>query len=276
MVVNRSTAHSLPPSARLPRLCVHLACLSVCPSVLSGQEPIRDNSFLIEEAYNQEPRVVQHINAFVRPRSGGEWLYAFTQEWPVGSARHQISFTLPVQHLSGLTRVADIALNYRYQLVGPGGRTAVAPRLSLFLPTGDYEQRVGAGAWGVQVNLPVSVAIGARLATHWNAGATLTPSARDAQGQEATIRAFNFGASAILLIRPVNLVLEAVWIRGEEVRAPGSAVWREELFINPGVRWAYDFANGLQIVPGLSFPIGVGASRGEDGAVFYLSFEHGF
>ncbi|MGH7645292.1 MAG: transporter, partial [Gemmatimonadales bacterium] len=129
------------------RLTQRLLALAALAPPATAQQPIRDNSFLLEEAYNQEAGVVQHISAFLAPRDGGEWLYTLTQEWPLGGARHQLSFTLPVQHLSGLTRVADIALNYRYQLVGPGGRTAVAPRLSVFLPTGDHEQRIGAGAW---------------------------------------------------------------------------------------------------------------------------------
>jgi hypothetical protein len=37
-----------------------------------GTPPIQDNSFLIEEAYNQEPGVVQHISVFTRTRSSGE------------------------------------------------------------------------------------------------------------------------------------------------------------------------------------------------------------
>ncbi|MGH7645353.1 MAG: transporter, partial [Gemmatimonadales bacterium] len=124
--------------------------------------------------------------------------------------------------------------------------------------------------------LPASVELGSGLVTHWNAGATITPSAKDTLGREATIRAYNLGASAIWLIRPVNLVVEAVWVRGEEVTAPGTTARREEFFINPGIRWAHDFASGLQIVPGIAFPIGVGASRGEDGVFLYLSFEHPF
>ncbi len=263
-------------TVRLSVCCVYLCVCPPVASIASAQAPIRDNSFLIEEAYNQEAGVVQHINAFLRPRDGGEWLYAFTQEWPVGSERHQLGFTLPVQRLSGVTRVADIALNYRYQLVGPGGRAAIAPRLSLFLPTGDHEQRVGAGAWGLQVNLPASVTFGSRLVTHWNAGAAITPSAKDPLGQEATIRVYNLGASAIVLLRPVNVVVEAVWVRGEEVTAPGTTAAREEFFINPGIRWAHDFSSGLQIVPGVAFPIGVGASRGDQSAFLYLSFEHPF
>ena len=61
-------------------------------------EPIADNSFLIEEAYNQEAGVVQHISTFVRPDGGGAWAYSFTQEWPFPGMRHQLSYTIPVLH----------------------------------------------------------------------------------------------------------------------------------------------------------------------------------
>ena len=32
--------------------------------------------------------------------------------------------------------------------------------------------------------------------------------------------------------------------------------------------------NGLQIVPGVAFPIGAGPSSGDHGVILYLSFEH--
>jgi hypothetical protein len=46
--------------------------------------------------------------------------------------------------------------------------------------------------------------------------------------------------------------------------------------VSPGVRWAHNFKNGLQIVPGVAVPVGVGSSQGEVGVIFYLSFEHPF
>ena len=52
---------------------------------------VQDNSFLIEEAYNQEAGVVQHI--FNLRRQGHDWSFAFTQEWPVGSQTHQFSYS---------------------------------------------------------------------------------------------------------------------------------------------------------------------------------------
>ena len=54
------------------------------------QPGIQDNSFLVEEAYNQERGVVQHINTFSRLWNTKDWVYTFTQEWPMpGDARHQ-------------------------------------------------------------------------------------------------------------------------------------------------------------------------------------------
>src|SRR5713226_179270 len=62
---------------------------------------ISDNSFLVEEAYNQDPGVVQHIfnavygNDFHRHG----WSFNFTQEWPLYGVEHQISYSIPFSHL---------------------------------------------------------------------------------------------------------------------------------------------------------------------------------
>ena len=78
---------------------------------------IQDNSLLTEEAYNQETNVVQHINFFQRDTRTHNWIYTITQEWPAPSIAHQLSYTVPVQ--TG-NQIGDVALNYRYQLVGNG------------------------------------------------------------------------------------------------------------------------------------------------------------
>ena len=262
------------------------ALLVALAPALQAQGPerarvIADNSFLIEEAYNQEPGVVQHISAFVRERGAGFWAYTFTQEWPFLDQKHQLSFTLPVQHIESpstvATRVSDVALNYRYQLVGTNGTVSVAPRFSLLLPTGSAKQGVGAGAFGIQWNVPVSAKLAKRLVAHWNIGATVNPSARNALGAKATTAAYNLGASAVWLVHPAfNVLVEAAWTRAEAVAGPGGTTASSELFINPGIRWAHDFAGGLQIVPGIGFPIGVGPSDGDHSVFFYLSFEHPF
>ena len=273
-------------------LCVLLGATQVTaqePAKESGQPstqpasargPIEDNSFLIEEAYNQEAGVVQHISTFALQRATRAWAYAFTQEWPLFSQRHQLSFTLPVVSAGRGTGsgVGDVALHYRYQLAdGTRSGVLVAPRLSLLLPSGDERRERGAGGAGVQVNLPITVEHSTLFVTHWNVGATVTPSARNALGNEATTRGYNAGGSMIWLARSaLNAMLEVVWASDEAVTGPNEHVRARSLFISPGVRGAIDFPSGLQIVPGVAMPIGIGPSRGDRKLFLYLSFEHPF
>ena len=243
---------------------------------------IQDNSFLIEEAYNQEAGVVQHINSLNRSWDSGDWYYSFTQEWPLGGVRHQISWTLPVQRLTLPDQVAtglgDVALNYRLQIVGSGDtRLAIAPRLSVFFPTGSDEHGLGAGGVALQANVPMSVVFGKHLVTHWNAGLTWAPSAKDRSGNAAATTAINLGQSVVWLAHPrLNLLVETVWLRAQSVSASGVTTWSEAFYVSPGFRWAYNFTSGLQIVPGIAIPIGLGPSRGDTRLILYLSFEHPF
>ena len=240
---------------------------------------IQDNSFLIEEAYNQERGVVQHISTFTLASGGDGWAYGFTQEWPLGGIRHQLSYTIPVENIEGFgTGIGDVALNYRHQLLGnPEAATVFAPRLSLLLPTGDHKEGRGAGAVGLQTNLPLTLMLAPRLATHWNAGATLTPSAKSTLGEEATTASFNLGASAIWLLHPsFNLMVEALWLSTGSVVRTGETVRDESLLLNPGIRAALNLANDLQIVPGLAYTFDLGSDTGEDALFVYLSFEHPF
>jgi hypothetical protein len=266
-----------------------MALISTTLTVLAGaslahaqQGPIQDNSFLIEEAYNQDPAYVQHISEFSRYAASGDWLYTFTQEWPLGGVKHQLSYTLPVQDVSSELAAAvglgDVALNYRYQAVGDSGsKVAFAPRLSLLVPTGKWSKGLGTGGVGLQLNLSLSWAWGSRVVTHWNAGITHTFSAHDEAGDEAGINALNLGQSFVWLAgRRVNLLLETVYVHSQDVVSQGSTDTSGALYVSPGIRWSYDFANGLQIVPGVAFPIGVGPSKGDHAFLLYLSFEHPF
>ncbi len=253
------------------------------PSAQSSGEPvpISDNSFLIEEAYNQEAGVVQHINTFTRQR-GGDYAYTFTQEYPFNSLKHQLSYTIIGQRVSdpidgrAQRGFGDLALNYRYQLVS-NERVAIAPRATLLLPTGNARKGLGAGGAGLQFNLPVSTRLSRRFVAHSNAGATFTPRAHNSLDERASTQDYFLGQSLVWLAKPrFNFLLEALYTNTESVTGKNSTMRENGFVVNPGVRWAYNFHNGLQIVPGIAVPLGIGPSRGERGIFLYLSFEHPF
>jgi len=239
-----------------------IALLSVSPpgrsavaqSVGAQSPAIADNSFLIEEAYNQEPGVVQHISAWQRALRTAAWTFTFTQEWPVGTQTHQLSYMIPVQRTESPSRTGfgDAALNYRYQLRRAAADVAIAPRLSMLVPTGNSARGLGTGHIGAQLNVPVSVILVPSLVSHWNAGVTAVPH---------TTTTYNLGASVIWLARPTfNVMVEATWLEQGGMHV---------FVVNPGIRWAHNFASGLQIVPGVAFPDG-------KSVFLYLSFEHRF
>ncbi len=254
----------------------------VAPRAPDVPPPIEDNSFLVEEAYNQEAGIVQHINTFSRSAGTSSWTYAFTQEWPIAGRTHQLSYTVPLARSddpgAGGTGLGDVAVNYRYQVgLGEQAPFALAPRLTLLLPTGASRRALGSGGTGFQVNLPFSAELSARLVAHTNAGMTYTPRARDTFGNTAAIRSYTLGQSVIWLAHPkLNLMLETAWAATQDVTGPGQSERSSELLLSPGVRGAIDLPSGLQIVPGLAFPFGIGSSRGERAVFVYLSFEHPF
>ncbi len=254
--------------------------LAQTPPPATPEKPaaIEDNSFLVEEAYNQEYGVVQHIQSFTRFWNSEDWVYSFTQEWPFNPApKHQLSYTLTGLGSSGSGGgIGDTALNYRYQLVRTE-RLAFSPRVSFLAPTGDSRQGRGAGGAGVQFNLPFSAVLHPKLVSHWNVGATLVPNAKNPASDKAAVHGYNFGQSFIYLAHPrFNLMLETVFNSTEEVLAPQQTQRENSAFVSPGFRWAHNLKSGLQIVPGVAVPVGVGRSRGEVGVIFYLSLEHPF
>ena len=217
----------------------------------------------MEEAYNQEDGVIQHIS-FVEPLSTGDWVYTQTDEWPLRSLKHQLSLTLGFNHAADYSASGpgwgDTAINYRYQLVGSGEtRVAIAPRLSLLLPTGDSTLGRGSGGWGLQTNLPVSIQHNRYLVTHWNAGAHVDSggaecAAPDGHRAEPKSRTIDGVAGKARF----NALCEVVWSSNAIVASPNHTVRVQIIYISPGIRWAYNFRNGLQIVPGVAVPFGIG------------------
>ena len=254
------------------------------PALAFSEEPtkppgIQDNSFLIEEAYNQEKGVIQEIQTFTHAR-GTEWIYTLTQEWPVPDQKNQLSFTLPVLRVgeSGETATGpgDLALNYRYQLVGDSdAAVAMAPRFTILVPTGSSGRGLGSGSVGFQGLVPLSAVLSPSVVTHWNLGATWLPQAKNPAGQKASTVSYTFGESFIWLAFPtLNFMLETLYTSTQSVGDSGDRERRQDLVVSPGIRFAINAKGGLQIVTGVAVPLGVGPSHGQRSILLYLSFEH--
>ena len=234
---------------------------------------IQDNSFLVEEAYNQEPGVVQHIITVPVSFTNGshETMPTFTQEWPLFAQTHQLSYTVPYVFTDSDNGFAGVRLNYRLQaLMETESRPAFAPRFTLVLPTGDDD--FGLGHTGFETNLPFSKIVSDRWTVHFNAGMSIFP---DVRGHDLTN--YNVGASAIFAVnRDLNLMLETVAGWNEDVDPAGSASRETVAVISPGARYAFNLPNDLQIVAGVAVPIGITSDSPDWGLFFYLSFEHPF
>jgi hypothetical protein len=269
-----------------------IGMLLLCSRLLNAQQvidssrfskAIEDNSFFVEEAYNQEDRVVQHINnGRISLLSSHDFAYTFTQEWPVFSQKHQFSYTIGFSTLNSgqVFGFNDVILNYRYQLTGHDAFITLAPRISLILPTGNAKKDLGTGVFGYQFNLPASKRISNSLVCHANLGYTLLPNVEstgaDNMVYHNTYSFVNFGASAIwLLSYRTNLMLEATYNILHEAGESSEMVTHGLAIISPGIRHAFDLKS-LQIVPGIAVPILIQDNNTEFGVFFYLSFEHPF
>jgi DtxR family transcriptional regulator, Mn-dependent transcriptional regulator len=240
---------------------------------------ITDNSFLVEEAFNQEAHIFQNIVGALVEEGG--WGLTFTQEWPAPSMKHQLSYTVSVLNIDDETGPGDVLVNYRYQLFEEGpGRPAVSPRVSLIVPAGDQERGLGRGGWGLQFNMPVSKQVG-EFYLHGNAGVTWWPtlstdqfpSTGFAPAEDVSVASPFIAGSVIYRVRQMfNLMLESVVDWREEVVAP-SATSRQTVFvISPGARGGWNLGD-KQLVLGLALPITRAGGETFTGVFGYLSYE---
>lgn len=241
------------------------------PQSSSRPFEIMDNSFLLEEAFNQEAGIFQNIFGYTRIND--TWLAAFTQEWPVGGQTHQLSYTVPFLGGVGSAGLSDILVNYRYQLLTEGpGRPALAPRASLILPTGDEDDGLGSGAVGVQVNVPFSKRRD-DLYFHWNAGFTWIPGVDTEGGGEVTLTTPHLAGSVIWRARPlVHIMVESVLDWPHEIRGPDQSARETRFTISPGLRTGWNFGD-RQLVLGVAMPAIFLEGESNAGLFGYFSYE---
>jgi hypothetical protein len=228
---------------------------------------IADNSLLVEEAFNQEGGIFQNIFLFRAPRSGAEWSVEFTQEWPLGGQRHQLSYTVPFSFGAG--SFDDVLINYRLQArqedaAGP----AISPRLSAILPTGSESPL----RWGAQLNLPVSKQFG-DLYLHANAGATIEGVNHPA-GETLTLFSPQLAGSVIWRTLPmVHLLIESV--AGFPQTPAALCCERERTttwLLSPGLRAARNLGT-QQLVLGAALPITLTGPEDDASFLVYFSYE---
>jgi len=259
-----------------------------------GQPSIEDNSMFIEEAFNQEAGIIQHISNLII--DDGNVIYAYTQEIPLADVKHQLSFGISynsfkmpdelkqIANSDYLTHgLGDLFVNYRPLLFGKNAWALVIPRFTLIIPTGDSRYGFGVGAWGGQFNLAVTKRLGKKLVTHYNAGYTAFSKADyyniDTEGapklvHQRNLTASNVGASLIWFVTPrFNLMTEYACVFQQEFMGSGDIGTARNVVINPGFRFAVDIGK-VQIVPGAGVPLNfVNGSFQNSAAFIYLSIE---
>jgi hypothetical protein len=266
----------------MQRVKIILAGLLVSiASCVVAQEPLRpleDNSFLLEEAFNQEAHVIQHIfTAIFNQQPSRALTINFTQEWPVGSQLHQFSLSVPATLMreGGTSGLNDVLLNYRFQLVAVENETFIAPRVSVILPT-SVERMNGEKGVGLQLAFPYSHYVSPGWIIHVNGGLSLIPRRSEPALFGSKLISTMLGGSGIWLASPrFNILCELVFTSETAEDNNGVVEQTQDLTISPGFRFGID-VGALQIVPGLAFPIIVGAHETRSGILLYLSFEHPF
>jgi hypothetical protein len=235
----------------------------------TSPEPFKiiDNSFLVEEAFNQDPGTFQNIYSTIR--ANGVWAAAFTQEWPLFSETHQVSYALLWEVGSGERSFDATVLNYRLQVLREGrGTPAFAPRVGVMLPSAGEN----GDPWGLQINLPFSKRT-REVYWHWNAGMTWMPSAEVGE-ETVSIVSPSLGGSAIYALASMLHLMLEVTANFVEFESDSSTRRASTLTASPGVRGGWNITPRQQVVLGVAVPTTWSTrDRREAAALLYASYE---
>lgn len=256
------------------RLACVLAVAALAPLQTFAQAPefgIVDNSFLIEEAFNQDPGLVQSTFTWSRDRSGA-WEGNFTQEWPAPALAHQLSYSVPLAGGDGMgAHVGGIVVNYRYQVaMERPGRPRIAVRLGVVLPTGravDSSDRPG-----LQLNVALSKQLG-RVYVHGNTGFTWLEKVPVGAGDRKNLTSPFFAGSLVWNNRPfLNLMIESLVSFDEQGADNGRTEHQPAVTVSPGVRGGWTRGD-RQFVLGAAVPVTRAGHATTTAILGYLSYE---
>jgi hypothetical protein len=255
-----------------------IALIALIPTIAFAR--IEDNSFLLEEAYNQEWGVYQFIQKYQSFEMANTYDYTFESEIPITDKVHQFSYEIPFarseENRPGA--VGDIILNYRWQLFNRDG-FILADRFGLILPTGQVDNGAGTGVYGFEFMKSATVTLSDYWINHWNFGFSVLPNGKIQDIEKRrTLSDFTAGTSLIYLLTDhFNILLEGLLESEQSINEDGSKKAETSFTINPGFRFAMDFDwKETQIVPGISFPTELLNGPTEHGVLFYLSIEPKF
>ncbi|HEY0653586.1 MAG TPA: hypothetical protein VGD65_10690 [Chryseosolibacter sp.] len=211
---------------------------------------IEDNSFIIEEAFNQSPGVIQYTASSQVANDGTA--INLECELPLSGERHQLSFSLPTKVSSFTFAVEELMISYRPLVSGRHRWIMITPRLSLIVPTATIEPRLNGGTFGIEWNFALTKRLSRNVISHINLGST-HPLARSHNEPQLNRLHDKFcGASLVLaLARNMDLLAE---FKATNASGHFASAGTWNLVANPGCRFLFKVTNFV-IVPGLSAPI---------------------
>lgn len=247
----------------------------------SAVAKIEDNSFLLEEAFNQEYGIYQFIQKYQMPtKNQTTYDYSFENEIPITDKTHQFSYSIPVTKTDPNVRskIGDLGLSYRWQPVNRDG-FLLAERFTLLTPTGSVADGTGSGVFGFEFMQAATMELSSKFMNHWNFGFSSTPNAKTSGiGFRRTISTFTAGSSLIYTGSDnFNIMFEALMESGQQLDTNGRKSSYTSVYLNPGLRWAIDLDwKDTQIVPGIGFPVDVINAPTVQTVLLYLSIEPKF
>lgn len=234
-----------------------------------------DNSFFLEEAYQQPAGVYQFIQTFQTFEKGGGYNYAFAAEIPITDLIHQFSITTARAREDGLqSSTGDTTLNYRYQPYNRDGKL-VTERFGLIVPTGSVKQKTSNGVYGFEFMQAATIIFSDRWANHWNLGMNLYPRAKFTDTtKRTTLTEVKAGTSWVYFFKDdLNFMLE-LFFQTSQTLVDDKQETSFAFILSPGVRFGKSYNwKEMEVVPGIGFPVQFEESETDLGMLVYLSFE---